>query len=138
MKKICTVIVFLCLLSSSAFATPNQSFMRDLTIETMLVYAKELYQRKDFVEARNVMARIKQLNANYLTAPKQSKKIAPVDASCCMTGALPKAKNMEAIVVAVDPNDDLIQAIANEDKILTTLNREVEALRLQIQATHHE
>lgn len=138
MKKICTVFVFLCLVSSTAMATPNQSFMRDLTIETMLVYAKELYQRKDYVEARNVMARIKQLSINKQAEPKKMKNMAAKDASCCMTTTKAQVKPIEIIQVPVDPNDDLIQAIAKEDKILSALNREVEDLRAQIQAVHHE
>ncbi len=137
MKKILTVVISLTLLSSPVMAASNQGYMRDLTIETMLNYAKELYQRGDFKESRNVMARIKQLNRNQMQpATAKQKNAKPM--SCCMETVKAQPKPIEVAAVAVDPNDDLREAIAKEDRILSELNRDVDALRLEIQATHHE
>ena len=134
MKKLLVAVILLTLLSSKAMATSDQGYMRDLTIETMLVYAKELYQRGDFRESRNVMARIKQLGGD-VQMPAQVKTHNTIKVDCCGDA---QAKPIEVVAVVVDPNDDLKEAIAKEDRILRELNRDVNTLRTEIQATHYE
>lgn len=139
MTRIIAALIIALFISTNAMATPNQSFMRDLTIETMLKYAQELYKRGDLQEARNVMARIKQLSPDYMKKTKRGeKKSKQVASSCCMEPVVAKTKPVEYVAVAADPNDDLKQAIAKEEKILRELNRDVDDLRVQIRATHHE
>ena len=119
-------------------ATPNQGFLRDITIETMMNYAKTLYDRGDYKEARNVIARVKELSPVTQLTKKVHKKNAKKQAMCCMVPVKPKAKPIATIVVPSDSNDDLRQAIAQEDRILSELNHDVSLLRTQIQATNHE
>ena len=138
MRTIGAAIIMLVLLTSNVLATPNHTIMRDLTIETMLNYAKELYQRGDIRESKNVMARIKQLNPDYLQQPKQEQKITVITQVNPVISKRVEVKPIEIVAVAEDPNEDLRQAIAREDQVLSDLNHDVDALRTQIQATHHE
>lgn len=138
MRTLTIVLIFAFLTATSALATPSAGYMRDLTIETMLNYAKELYQRGDVQESKRVMARIKQLNVKNQEEPKEAKKKITPQASCCEISLTPAPKPIQPIVVTVDPNADIKQAIAREDQILAELNRDVDALRLQIQASNHE
>lgn len=138
MRTIGAAIIMFVLLTSNVLATPNHEIMRDLTIETMLNYAKELYQRGDIKESKNVMARIKQLNPDYLQQPKQEQKITVITQVNPVISKRVEVKPIEIVAVAEDPNEDLRQAIAREDQVLSDLNHDVDALRTQIQATHHE
>lgn len=132
-----TVVILLVLFSGSAFATPDRGIMRDIAIEAMLNYAKELYQRGDYKESKAVMARIKQLSPQRVQQPKES-KIINVNATVTSAPLRVQVKPIEIVAVAVDPNADLRQSIASEDRILSDLNRDVDMLRTQIQATQHE
>lgn len=138
MRNLTIACIFTLFTAVTAMASTTSSFMRDVAIDTMLTYAKELHQRGDHREAERVMARIKQLSRSYnLDGSKPVVKASEVQTNTAPLVKAP-AKPVEIAAVAADPNMDLKEAIAKEEKFLADLNNDVDTLRTQIQAAHHE
>ncbi len=141
MKKIIFGLILVLLVPSVLMAQEKRADMRDLAVNNLFEYGRQVFNRGDLASAKQIFLRLQQLNPDYAPALPFAKKLG-IPQFNMTTQVIKVTKTVTAEVTAVpvviDPNADLKNELAMEDKAIAQLNSDINNLRSTLETTSHE
>ena len=133
------IFIFLMLLTAAPLAHAKHT-MRDLAVEAMNDYGEKLYDRHDYKEATAVFKHILSYDPQNTEAQAYLNKIYPqpqivINRPLVVQTSKPAVIEPVQILTSAaadDPNADLKEEIAAQDKALDVLKEEVRRMHLEL------